>query len=147
MLHALRRRVGDERGFTLIELLVVILIIGILAAIAIPSFLSQKDKANDASAKSYVRNMQTAEETYFTDNNAYAPNVAALVAIEPTLSDYPDGNAADVSAATTGQDFTISAKSKGATGVTYTIARAAGGTVTRTCAPVNKGGCNAAGTW
>jgi type IV pilus assembly protein PilA len=147
MLHALRRRVGDERGFTLIELLVVILIIGILAAIAIPSFLSQKDKANDASAKSYVRNMQTAEETYFTDNNAYAPNVAALVTIEPTLADYPDGNAADVTASTTGQDFTISAKSKGATAVVYTIARAAGGTVTRTCAPVSKGGCNAAGTW
>ena len=50
-----------------------ILIIGILAAIAIPSFLSQKDKAGDASAKSYARNMQTAEETYFTDNARTRP--------------------------------------------------------------------------
>jgi type IV pilus assembly protein PilA len=148
MLHNLRKRIADERGFTLIELLVVILIIGILAAIAIPSFLSQKDKANDASAKSYVRNMQTAEETYFTDNNAYAPNVAALVTIEPTLADYPDGVAADVSASTTGAgDFTISAKSKGTSGVTYTIARASGGTVSRTCDKASTGGCKADKTW
>jgi type IV pilus assembly protein PilA len=148
MLHALRRRVGDERGFTLIELLVVILIIGILAAIAIPSFLSQKDKASDASAKSYVRNLQTAEETYFTDNNAYAPNVAALVAIEPTLSDYPTGNAADVSASTTGgNDFTVSAKSKGATAVVYTITRTNTGSTARTCAPTGKGGCTTSGNW
>jgi type IV pilus assembly protein PilA len=144
MLHALRRRVGDERGFTLIELLVVILIIGILAAIAIPSFLSQKDKANDASAKSYVRNLQTAEETYFTDNNAYSPDLASLQAIEKTLNDTPSATAPTVSNAPAG-GFTITATSKAA--VAYTITRAADGTVTRTCAPVSTGGCNSTGKW
>ena len=68
MLHKLRQRAKDERGFTLIELLVVILIIGILAAIAIPSFLNQKSKATDAAAKELAHSMQVAAETYATDN-------------------------------------------------------------------------------
>src|SRR5438270_3573280 len=89
MLNKFRRRAEEEKGFTLIELLVVILIIGILAAIAIPAFLNQRGKAYDASAKSQVRTAQTAMETYATDNNGDYTNAtkAGLVGIEPTLAD------------------------------------------------------------
>ena len=72
MLTKLRERAQDEKGFTLIELLVVILIIGILAAIALPAFLNQRAKAQDSEAKSNVRTAQTAMETFYTDNQTYA---------------------------------------------------------------------------
>ena len=86
MLHKLRNRAQDEKGFTLIELLVVILIIGILAAIALPAFLNQRAKAQDSEAKSNVRTAQTAMETYYTDNQTYVgADAAALIAIEPAL--------------------------------------------------------------
>jgi type IV pilus assembly protein PilA len=88
MLHKLRRRAEEEKGFTLIELLVVILIIGILAAIAIPTFLNQKSKANDSAAESLARNAATAMETYATTNNGgyTGASVAALNSIEPNLN-------------------------------------------------------------
>ena len=76
-----KAREEREAGFTLIELLVVIIIIGILAAIAIPVFLNQRKKGYDAQAKSDLRNMATAEETYLTDNpTGYTSSVPALIA-------------------------------------------------------------------
>ena len=88
MLQSLRQRTSDEGGFTLIELLVVILIIGILAAIAIPALLSQKSKAYDSSAKTLAQTAQTAMETYATENNGeYTGGTATkLNEIEPSLN-------------------------------------------------------------
>src|SRR5580693_5554953 len=77
----------DEHGFTLIEVLVVVLIIGLLAAIAIPAFLNQKSKATDAGAKELAHAALVAAETYSTDHNgSYAGlTPAALNQIEPTI--------------------------------------------------------------
>jgi type IV pilus assembly protein PilA len=135
---------SDERGFTLIELLVVILIIGILAAIAIPSFLSQKDKAGDASAKSYARNMQTAQETYFTDNTEYADSLDRLQDIEPALNETP-GNTDPTVQDTPDDGFTVTATSDKE--VTYTIMRNTDGTLARTCDRPGVGGCNTGSSW
>jgi type IV pilus assembly protein PilA len=148
MLHKLRSRVQDEKGFTLIELLVVILIIGILAAIALPAFLNQREKAQDATAKSDVRTTQTAMETYYTDNQTYTgADTTKLKAIEPALNNanFPATGAVTVSG-TNGSAYAISVKSKGSNGVVYTINNT-GGTVTRTCLPASTGGCSSTGSW
>jgi type IV pilus assembly protein PilA len=101
MIEKIARKMRDEdSGFTLIELMVVVLIIGILVAIALPTFLGARKRAQDKAAESNLRNGLVAAKTYFTDNDYYAGangtfNASAGSTIEPSLS-WVDGGAAAI---------------------------------------------------
>jgi type IV pilus assembly protein PilA len=135
MLDRLRQRTGDQSGFTLIELLVVILIIGILAAIAIPSFLSQRSKAYDASAKALVGNVETAAETIGTDNNGSytAVTPTELHAYEGTIK-IGEGNEEPYVTTASGTATTWTATIKAAhTNDLFSIERNAAGELIKSC--------------
>ena len=141
MLQKLRERSGSESGFTLVELLVVMLILGILAAIAIPSFFNQRDKARDADAKTQAKTAQTAIETYATENNGEytAATAPRLQEIEETLND------ATLTVTAGADTYTVTAESD--TGNTFSVSREAGGVMSLDCLALGEAGCPEDGNW
>ena len=131
-----------EHGFTLIELLVVILIIGILAAIALPAFLGQRSKGQDADAKSAARNMVSAVESFYATNQTYANANSDNDIKQSGVWGTGNGQASVTASSATG--YTIVGNS--ASGNKFTINKA-GATVTRTCTTTSTGACPSGGSW
>jgi type IV pilus assembly protein PilA len=151
-LQNLRAKVGarlngdSESGFTLIELLVVMLILGILAAIAIPAFFNQREKATDAQAKAAVRTAETAIETYATENGGSYVGATALKLseIEPTLQT-AGNNKIEAPSNLGTKKFKV--ESVSATGVKFSIERLENGTVDFDCSSHGASGCPSTGDW
>jgi type IV pilus assembly protein PilA len=149
MLHYLHGKANTEDGFTLIELLVVILIIGILAAIAIPAFLSQKSKAVDAGAKTLASTAETTAETYATDHSGEYTGLSTTEEHEYEKSINTSSSSEAKLTVAKGGSNTYEVTAEAPNKATFTIKRESTGELKRTCnkiAEETHGGC-VSGTW